>query len=130
MNFTKKNIHFWTFLLLCGLVSNIFTILVGIKKYAWKNVIHTVFLLFNKKSSIFVLREICKRTCCPSIVNLALLLFYHYKYLTLKTYFYCLLCLFIISLVTDKKYWIPALHGHLCAFQMALITYIIYIHMP
>ena len=33
------------------------------------------FLLFNKKSNIFIWREICNRTQCPSIVTLALLLF-------------------------------------------------------
>ena len=29
----------------------------------------------TKKSNIFILREICKRTLCPSVVTLALLLF-------------------------------------------------------
>ena len=33
------------------------------------------FWLFSKKSNIFIWREICKRTCCPSIVTLTLLLF-------------------------------------------------------
>ena len=33
------------------------------------------FWLFNKKSNIFIWSEICKRTHCPSIVTLALLLF-------------------------------------------------------
>ena len=38
--------------------------------------IHTRwFWLFNKKSNLFIWREICKRTCCPSIVTLTLLLF-------------------------------------------------------
>ena len=33
------------------------------------------FWLFNKKSKNYIWREICKRTRCPSIVTLALLLF-------------------------------------------------------
>ena len=41
----------------------------------WKNVIHTVILAFKKKPKNFVLREFCKRTHCPPVVTLALLLF-------------------------------------------------------
>ena len=41
-------------------------------QYVQKDVIHTVIL---KKSNIFILREFCKRTHCPLIVTLALLLF-------------------------------------------------------
>ena len=37
--------------------------------------IQKVILALKKKSNIFILREICKRTHCPSIVTLALLLF-------------------------------------------------------
>ena len=45
-----------------------------VQKYVWKDVIHTVISAF-KKSNIFILREFCKRTYCPPIVTLALLLF-------------------------------------------------------
>ena len=38
-------INFLAFLLLCGLVSNIFTMFSVIQKYAWKDVIHTVILV-------------------------------------------------------------------------------------
>ena len=48
----------------------------GVKKYDWSNVIHTVVLAYlQKKSNIYILREICKRTHCPPIGTLALLLF-------------------------------------------------------
>ena len=63
----KKFIHFWEFLLLCGLVSNIFTMFFR-DCFRW-------FLLFRKKSNIFIWREISKITGCPSIVTLTLLLF-------------------------------------------------------
>ena len=38
------------------------------------------FWLFNKKSNIFIWREISKRTHCPSILTLALLLFVYIVY--------------------------------------------------
>ena len=37
-------VHFGFFLLLCGLVSDIFTIFSGVQKYVSKDVIHTVIL--------------------------------------------------------------------------------------
>ena len=40
----------------------------------WKHVNHTVFLAL-KQSNIFILKDFCKRTHCPPIVTLALLLF-------------------------------------------------------
>ena len=47
-----------------------------VQKYAWKDVIHTVILALRKEEkNIFILREFCKRTHCPPIVTLALLLF-------------------------------------------------------
>ena len=72
----KIVIHFWAFLLLCGLVSNMFTMffrdsevcLEGCNSYG-------DFGYLIKKSKNFILRKICKRTGCPSIVTLALLLF-------------------------------------------------------
>ena len=42
-------IHFWAFLLLCGLLSNILLCFSGIHKYAWKYVIHMVILAFQQK---------------------------------------------------------------------------------
>ena len=56
------------FLLLCGLVSIIFTIFSGVQKYVWRDLIHTVIKHFH-------FRTICKRTHCPSIGTLALLFF-------------------------------------------------------
>ena len=41
---------FWAFFLLCGQVSNIFTMFLGIQKYAWKAVIHTVIFGYLTKN--------------------------------------------------------------------------------
>ena len=62
------------FLLLCGLVSIIFSIFSWVQKYVRKDVIHTIILALKNKSNIFILREYCKRTNCTFIVTLALLL--------------------------------------------------------
>ena len=35
-----------------------------------------------------------------------------------------------LDYLLSLKHWIPALQGHLCAFKMTLITYIIHMHMP
>ena len=68
-------IHFGAFLLLYGLVSNIFTFFFSwVQKYVWKDVIHMVVWLFKKIKQLY-LREFCKRTHCPPSVILALLLF-------------------------------------------------------
>ena len=69
----KIFVNFWAFLLLPSPISHIFTIFSGVQKYVLKHVIQ-LFGLFKKKH-FFFLRDFYKRTNCPPIVTLALLLF-------------------------------------------------------
>ena len=66
--------HFGAFLLLCCLFSHILTFFSGVQKYFLKDVINTVILSIKKKNML-ILRELWKRTHCPPIVTLALLIF-------------------------------------------------------
>ena len=69
-------IYFWAFLLLCCLVSNIFTMFFRDSEVCLERCdSYDDFGYIIKKSNIFIWREICKRTRCPSIVTLVLLLF-------------------------------------------------------
>ena len=47
----------------------------GVMKYFWKDVVCMAILALQKEITTFILRTIHKRTHCPSIVTLALLLF-------------------------------------------------------
>ena len=72
--FSSHFIHFWPFLLLCRLFSNIFTIYhrgseVCLERCdSYDNFSHL-------KNKINIQREICKRRHCPPIGTLALLLY-------------------------------------------------------
>ena len=68
-------IHFGAFLLLCGLVSIYFTIFFMGSEVCLERCNFYGNLGLKKKSNNFILREFCKRTHCPPIVTLALLLF-------------------------------------------------------
>ena len=74
MNFTYFS-HFGDFLLLCDLVSIIFTKIFMGSEVCLERCDSYGNFGFKKKSNNFILREFCKRTHCPPIVTLALLLF-------------------------------------------------------
>ena len=79
--FSKFFINFQPFLLLCGLVSNVFTIFfMGSEVCLERCDSYGNFGYLEKKSNIFILGEFCKRTQCPSIETLALLFFLYHKY--------------------------------------------------
>ena len=67
-------IHFWAFLLFCGLVSNIFTFIFRDLEVCLERCdLYGDFGYLNE-SNIFIMRELCKITHCPFIGTLALLL--------------------------------------------------------
>ena len=69
-------IHFGAFLLLCGLFSIIFQKnVMGSEVCLERCDSYGDFGFKKRKKNIFILREFCKRTHCPPIVTLALLLF-------------------------------------------------------
>ena len=78
MNF-KIFVHFGAFLLLSNLVSHIFTILFRGSELCLETIdCYSNFCYLKKKNTkknIFIPREFCKRTHCPPIVTLALILF-------------------------------------------------------
>ena len=64
------------FFLLCGLVSNIFTMFFRDSQVCLERCdSYGDFGYLTKNQTFFILREICKRTLCPSSVTLALLFF-------------------------------------------------------
>ena len=76
----------------------------GIQKQAWKDVIHTVILAIYQKNQIknFEEKFVKKKTHCPSIVTLALLLFF-----TLLV-FHAIKCKFVVlkRLVSIEIVWL------------------------
>ena len=76
MNFTNY-CPFLGILLLYDLVSNIFTIFFRGSEVCLEKC-DSCGNLGYEKTKDFILREICKRTHCPPIVTLALLLFIHF----------------------------------------------------
>ena len=70
-----KKIHFGAFLMLCCQVSKIFTIFFRGSEVCLERCESYGDLGYLKKSNIFILREICKRTYCPPLVTPVLLLF-------------------------------------------------------
>ena len=99
-------VHFWSFLLLCGLVSTIFTMFfrdseVCLEIYDW----YGDFGYLTKKINIFIWREICKRTHCPPIVTLALLLFLHgWTHMIPSNLYYILFSLVALFFRIKKKF--------------------------
>ena len=83
----KKFINFWAFLLLCGLVSNIFTTCFKGSEVSLERCdSYGNFGYLEKKSNIFILGEFCELTQCPSIEIQALLFFVCTKYKKMKKY--------------------------------------------
>ena len=72
----KKIINFWSFLLFCNTVPNIFTISFrGSEVCLERCDSQGNFDYLEKKQKKIILREFSKRTHCPAIGTLALLLF-------------------------------------------------------
>ena len=71
----KKKMHFGAYLLLCGIVSRIFTIFFRGLEVCMAICDSYINLAIKKINKDIILREIFKRTYCPPIGTLALLLF-------------------------------------------------------
>ena len=87
-----------------------------VQNYVWKDVINTVIFVFIYQT-FFIFREFCKRTHCPRIVTLALLLFViivnvnhaHMSTFVFEVYLWLVLSLLSTGHFTTKiykKYWL------------------------